>query len=84
MATLSAEDRAIARKVFSQRLSEIRQVCGLSKAEILAAVNAVDQWIHDNQASFLAAFPEPAASTLTNKQKARLFLRIVDRRFEVM
>lgn len=55
----------------------------LTKAELRDAVNAIDQWIEDNAASFNLAIPQPARSALTAAQKVALFLYVVRRRFEV-
>jgi hypothetical protein len=52
-------------------------------AELRAAVDAIDQWIDDNASSFNSSIPQPARSSLTAKQKARLLVWVVRRRFEV-
>jgi hypothetical protein len=46
----------------------------LTTADLRAAVDATDDWIEANKASYNAALPEPARSTLTARQKAYLFL----------
>ncbi len=55
----------------------------LNKSELRAFVDAVDQWIDDNQASFNSAIPEPAKSALTQKEKVRGFMLVAEKRFEV-
>jgi hypothetical protein len=48
-----------------------------------AAVDATDDWIEANQASFNSALPLPARTALTSKQKVRLFLSVAQMRFNV-
>jgi hypothetical protein len=55
----------------------------ITKADLRAAVDAIDQWIDDNASSFNSSIPQPARSSLTAKQKARLLVWVVRRRFEV-
>ena len=55
----------------------------LTKAELRAAVNAMDQWIDDNASAFNTSIPQPARAQLTAKQKAWLFSYVIKRRFEV-
>ena len=51
---------------------------------MLAAVNAVDQWVDDNQISFNNSLPEPAKTNLTAIQKANLLKMVVEKRYEVI
>ena len=55
----------------------------LTKPELRAAVDAMDDWIDTNQAAFNAAIPQPARGALTTKQKAGLVALVVERRFKV-
>jgi hypothetical protein len=55
----------------------------MNKHDLRDVVDAIDQWIEDNQASFNQALPEPGRSQLTTKQKVRLFMFIARRRYEV-
>lgn len=81
MALLSAADRTGTCADYMRDVSAVReQLAGVTKADLLAAVNAVDQWIDDNSASFNSAIPQPARSALTTQQKADLFLRVLRRR----
>lgn len=84
MPLLSADDRAGLRADLAKALSRDREPIAVTKAEVLAAVNAMDQWVDDNAASFNQAIPEPARSALTANQKARLLAFIVRRRWEVL
>lgn len=62
----------------------IRQTTGLAvtKADLRAAVDAVDSWLNTNAASYNTAIPQPARSTLSASQKAKLLMHVVNKRFE--
>lgn len=47
------------------------------KADLRAAVNAADDWCDANQASFVAALPEPFKSASTALQKRMLLLFVI-------
>jgi len=57
---------------------------GVLKAELRAAVDAVDAWVEASQAAFNAALPLPARSALTARQKAKVLMDVVSRRFGVI
>jgi hypothetical protein len=81
MAPLSDPDRAALWAEF-MRLNP--DPCGaLTKAELRAAVDAIDQWADDNATEFNQAIPQPARGVLTTKQKAFLLVFVVRRRHEV-
>ena len=54
----------------------------LTKVDLRAAVNAIDQWVSDNAASFNTAIPQPARAQLTTSQKALLLRFVVAKRFD--
>ncbi|MGE0724205.1 MAG: hypothetical protein AB7O45_07510 [Alphaproteobacteria bacterium] len=81
MAVLSNADRRDVWAEF-QRTPEAGETFALSKADLRAAVDAIDQWIDDNAPAFNAAIPQPARGALTAWQKARLFSAVLRRRFE--
>jgi hypothetical protein len=83
MAVLPDGDRQALHKAIMSDLSARRESLGLTKAELRAAVDAIDQWVDDNAISFNTAIPLPARTTLTAKQKVELFMSIVKRRWEV-
>lgn len=83
MATMTNADRLASRVSFTTDICDAREAIGVNKTDLAAAVNAVDQWISDNAASFNAAIPQPARSALTASQKARLFWAVAYRRFVV-
>jgi hypothetical protein len=53
---------------------------GFNKADLLAAVVAIDDWIDDNQASFNQALPTAFRTGATLAQKAMLFGFVLWRR----
>lgn len=80
MAVLSNADR---REVWAEfmRSTEAGETFSITKAELRAAVDAIDGWVDDNAASFNAAIPQPARGALTARQKARLLSRVIAQRF---
>lgn len=83
MAVLSNNDRAAISADFQRKISDIQMPIGINKSDLRLAINAIDQWIDDNAASFNSAIPQPARSALTTKQKAWLFNLVMKQRFEV-
>jgi len=83
MATLPLNDRTDVQQQFSRALSDDRIPCATIKADILAAITAIDQWADDNAAEFNTAIPQPARAALTSKQKVQLLFFVLRRRFEV-
>lgn len=55
----------------------------LLKADIRAAVDALDSFLDTNAATINAAIPLPARSRLSAKQKARLLALVISRRYGV-
>jgi hypothetical protein len=53
---------------------------GVTKSELRAAIDATDQWIDDNQASFNTALPQPFRGAATTPQKTFLFCYVAMRR----
>lgn len=82
---LTDEQRQRVRAEFTRALSALppgaKEVIGISKHEVRAATDAIDNWIDANAASFNQALPEPAQSGMTTKHKARLFALITHMRF---
>lgn len=83
MAVLSNADRLVLWGRFMADLSGRRDPLPLNKADLRAAVDAVDAWADANAAAFNAAIPQPARTLLTAKQKAELLVYVVRRRHEV-
>lgn len=84
MAVLGAGDQAAVYAAFVAELNAAKtETITCVRADLKAAVQAVDAWIDGNAASFNSAIPQPARGALTAKQKARLLRFVVQRRFEV-
>lgn len=84
MAVLTDTQRKQLWAKFMSDVSAREEVFGnLLKVDIRAAVDAIDQWVEDNQASFNSAIPLTARTELSAKQKAEIFKLILDKRFEV-
>lgn len=84
MAVMTDPDRAACSTEYQQDASALRDVlAGLTKADIRAAVNAVDQWVNDNASAFNLAIPQPARANLTSTQKARLLVFVARKRYNV-
>lgn len=56
---------------------------GLTKAQLRAVVNAMDDWWETVALAGNAAIPQPQRGILTTKQKAALFMLVLRRRYEV-
>ncbi len=70
---------------FMRALSDRRDtIGGLNKSDLRAAVDATDQWINDNAASFNTALPLEARSAMSARQKAWLFMLVAGERFGVI
>jgi len=59
------------------------EVDSLTRADLRAAIDAIDDWILANQAAFNTAIPQPARGVLTARQKALIFSFILRRRWLV-
>lgn len=83
MAVLSNADRLALGQQFCADVSAARIPLTVSREEFRAAVDAIDNWVDANAASFNTAIPQPARAALTTKHKAQLLMYVVRRRFEV-
>lgn len=82
MATLSPTIQAQIQSQFMHDTSIIRQqVSGVLKADLLAAVQAIDTWIDTNAVAFNSALPVAARNNLTQAQKLRLFVYVAQERW---
>lgn len=74
MAVLTTAQRSLVSFLLQDRLSSRREGIGsLTKADILAAINATDTWIENNAAAYNTALPAAARTALTAQQKLELF-----------
>ena len=83
MAILTNADRAELKSLFAQKASSVWEIIPVNKSDLRAAVDAIDQWVEDNQAGFNSAIPLPARTALTAKQKVQLLFYVVRKRWEV-
>ena len=81
MAVLSETDRVGEWSNYMSELSAVGGTYDLLKAEVRAAIDAVDDWVDANLSSFNTALPIAARTALSSSQKARLLLFIVEKRF---
>lgn len=83
MAALPNTERARVWADLMADLSRANEPCGVAKADLLAAVNALDAFVVTNAAAINNAFPVAARAGLTVPQKAKLFAGVVLRRYVV-
>lgn len=84
MAVLSDEDRRTLWAEFMDHQSAVRASMGmLTKADLRAAIDAVDARLDQSEAGNNAALPEPARQQLSIKQKVGVYVAVARRRLEV-
>lgn len=82
MAVLTNNARRELWRAYMQEMSAQQQAVGpITKADLRAAVDALDDFLNTNVAVINQAIPQPARSALTVPQKARLLVYVVERRF---
>ena len=68
-----------------QRLAQWAAIsCGITKADLKAAVDATDDWIDSNAASFNNALPTAAKNGLNSTQKTLLFCYVALKRAGIL
>lgn len=81
MALLTEAQRQAVTNVFMRDRSEKRDVLpGVKKTDLRAAIDATDQWIEDNQASYNSALPAVVRTNLSLAQKTLLFCYVAMKR----
>jgi hypothetical protein len=82
MAVMTLEQRTTCAHDLMRDVSRDRsQIAGLTKAELRAAVDALDAWLSANAAAINTAIPQPARGMLTTPQKAQLLGRVILARY---
>ena len=82
MAALSAGDRLLCYSDFVREVGGDRETFnGVTKADIKAAVNALDDFLVANAAAINSTIPLPARTSLTAAQKARLLMWVIRYRY---
>lgn len=79
MAILADSARA---EVTADWMRENEETVGaITKADLRACINALDQFLSDNAATINSAIPQPARSVLTTRQKALALTAVVAKRY---
>ena len=73
MATLPTEDREKIHRGIMRYWSQENESIPIVKADLYAAIEATDDWIDGNQASYNAQLPAAARNSLSQSQKTLLF-----------
>lgn len=82
MAILPDKDRMAVWAEFMSDKSRAREALGnLSKQDLRAAADALDDFMNAHAADINAALPQPARSEMTVGDKARLLMLVVARRW---
>lgn len=81
MAVLSDPDRVDVWGDWMRDVSADHESCGITKADLQAAVNAADSWANSNASVYNLALPTAARNNLTSAQKARLLMYVVRKRW---
>lgn len=81
MAIMSPGDRTDAHSEF-MRTPDAGETFGVTKTDLLAALQAADQWVSDNATSYNAALPQPARNALSAAQKSRLLALVLRWRYQ--
>lgn len=80
MAVLTDPDRAAVTADW-QRINT--DPVGVTKPDLRAALNAVDDWLDANESALNTAIPQPARAQLTTKQKAHLLMFVIRKKYGV-
>lgn len=80
MALLPDSDRLKIWRALMREWSNLRESCNFLKQHLSDAVNATDQWIEDNQASYNNALPAQFRNNATVAQKTLLFCYVAMKR----
>lgn len=82
MAALSAGDRLLCYSDFVREVGVDRETFnGVTKADLKAAVNALDDFMVTNATAINTAIPQPARTSLTAAQKARMLMWVIRYRY---
>lgn len=84
MAILSGKNRELLNQIFADEESIEQRKIVPGKQEVRAAIDAVDDWLEANRASFNSAIPVPAKAGLTSRQKTKLLMLVINKRWEVI
>lgn len=77
---LTEQDRA---RCFARMMQSYLTTGTLTKPELRAFIDATDDWVEANQASYNSAIPLPARTTLTSAEKAAGLMLVVAKRYGI-
>lgn len=80
MALTTEQRQALFGEIMSD-LSRDGEPIAITKPQLAAALNAIDDWLESNAASLNSAIPQPARSSLTTAQKARMLAFVAMKRY---
>lgn len=83
MAALTDEQRRSAWAAWMDDVSRRRDPCAITKHDLRAAFDAIDNFFESNKTTINQAIPEPARSGLTTSQKALLLALVLRARYDV-
>jgi molybdopterin-guanine dinucleotide biosynthesis protein len=81
MAVLTDPNRTELRAELMRIFSHDGETVSITKPDLLAAINGLDDYVHTNAAAINTAIPQPARGALTTAQKARLLAFVVLKRY---
>ena len=81
MAVLTSEQRHDLWADFMREFPKEQTLGAITKAQLRAAVDDLDQFFSDNAATVNAAIPQPARGVLTTRQKALLLIHVIRARY---
>lgn len=81
MAVLSDESRILTWAESMQLFSGAGESVSITKADLRAAVDALDSYLNTNASAINTAIPQPARAALSTPQKARLLMLVIQRRY---
>lgn len=80
MAILSNSER---RAIWAEWMRENDEDVDITKADLRAAFDTLDDWLNTNAATVNATIPQPARGSLSTRQKAWIFTKVIEKRFKV-
>lgn len=81
MAVLTDQSRAQVWADVMQELSRNGESIGVTKADLKAAIDALDSYMSTNAAAINTAIPQPARSALSNATKALFLMHVIQKRW---
>lgn len=82
MAVMGDGDRALTWRTVMDSLSAARtSLSGVTKADLRAAIDGLDDYLNTNAGALNSAIPQPARANLTAAQKAMCLVAVVTRRW---